>query len=103
MRLSGLFACKNLGFGKRQVAIFGFIPEMDGFGGHAAAFVAHICIMTPCGIDVAVSEDIGNQIDVTAFLVLGRSERTAQLVRGDFFQRYGNPCVFFDDIFDGTH
>ena len=53
-------------------------------------------------IDVLVSQDIRNQVDVPRRSVQAGSVGTAQLMGSDLFEGGGQSRVFFDKVFDGA-
>lgn len=55
------------------------------------------------GVYVAVTEYVGNEIDVACGAIEVCAERTAQFMRRYFFERSGGLRVFFDDVLNCSY
>ena len=64
-----------------------------------ASLVVHGCIMLFGGIDVFVSQNICNQIDITGFLIKGSTISASKLMRCNFLGSGNLGCIFFYQIF----
>lgn len=58
-----------------------FFPQFDCFGGHSPSFVFQFRIVLFGGVNVFMSEDVGDQINIAGFPVKIGAVGTAQLMR----------------------
>ena len=74
--------------------------KFDGPGGAPAAFIVHGRIVAAGRVDILVSQDIGNQVDVTGLTVERGAVGASQLMRRNVLDGHSGG-IFLDQVLDG--
>ena len=76
-----------------------FLPELHTFCRLPSSGVRLGSVMTPCGINVFVAQYIGYQVNIPRLLVEVCTERTAQFMGSNMFDRSYQLRIFFYQLF----
>ena len=65
--------------------------------------VLHRSVMLPRGIDILMSQNVCNEVNIPGFLIQRRAVGGTELMGRDLFCRCDERSVFFDQIFHAAH
>ena len=78
------------------------IPKLDHIDDRTAVFVGLCGIMAAGCVDVAVSQNIRNQVNIAGLLIQIGAKGGSQLVRTDLFERRNDGGILFYQIFNAA-
>lgn len=87
---------------KRPFCMDGLLAQHGSGRGDPAMILGNRRIVLARGVHVRVAKHVGDEIDIAGFTVEIGAERTAKLVRADFFlERCGDGSILLDHVFNG--
>lgn len=78
------------------------IAKPDDIPGIFPAVLINCRIMLACRVDILVSKNVRNKVDVSSLPVQACPVGAPELVGSDLFQRRGKACVLFYQIFNSA-